>query len=494
MFESKQSDYWYKEDTREFLVCAITSVSATGPVCKGDLIAHYPAIYSIDKKTNVKRLIFPNDVDSLSEVQLTNENNPGYVYSFVPETSADIVLTEISKPVITYNEKTDFYAITYLGRYATTTEGFSIFTYTFQYVDEFMYPVYSRAIVPESKNSKLQFNYTGSNLHKDYFIEGNSTEGLDSFFGVNIDERPPNYKLRPMHKGNDLLFNTALFTLTSTDLTATSSLPFGHSGGFIAKKKDTTSYKTDNHIRVDFTCKSYSLPGISQRGLISARNENLTSTPPSATRSIKQWTLSAGPAEGFCVFFYTPDDNEELALDGVNSSMGYCPSEINSFEVGGFPAFETKGINLSGYIGVAFDLAGNFATTYEGKPGSIGTTYTQVPCSISVRAGDDNDYKAIGQSSAITTVPLHETVTDPANAVYKDFRVELSQLSKNIIVSGKLSTDTEYTELYRLDMSKIANFDFTTPKKLKAGLTSTTSTSVFHFELKSFKIEGVADK
>ena len=493
MFLSKQSDYWFKEDTREFLVCAITSVSATGPACKGPLIAHYPAIYSIDKKTNVKRLVFPNDVDSISGAQLTDENAPGYVYSFVPEVSADINLSEISKPVITYNEKTDFYNITYLGRYTDSTDGFTIFTYTFQYVDEFMYPVYSRAIVPESKHTSSVFNYTGSNLHKDYFIQGNSTEGIDSFYGLNVDERPPNYKLRPMHKGNDILFNTALFTLTSTDVTATSSLPFGHSGGFIAKKKETASYKTDEYIRVDFTCKSYSLSGADQKGLISTRSSNSTA-PLTATRSIKQYTLSAGPAEGFCVFFYTPSDTEELELDGVNSSMGYCPSDSNQFEVGGFPAFETKGINLSGYVGVAFDLAGNFTTMTEGKPSAYdGTTFTQVPCSIGVRAGDDNNYVSLGRSSAITSVPLHETVSTASAAVYKDFRVELTKKSKTVIVSGKLSTDSTYTELYRINLNK-SNFNFTTPKVLKAGLTCTTSTSVFNFELKSFRIQGVADK
>lgn len=495
MFESKQSDYWFKEDTREFLVCAITSVSANGPTCKGPLKAHFPAIYSIDKKTNVKRLLYPYDVDTPSEAQLTDENSPGYVYTFVPETSADIDLSEISKPVITYNEKTDFYNITFLGRYSNSSDGFSIFTYTFQYVDEFMYPVYSRAIIPENKNSKLQFNYTGSNLHKDYYLHGNTTSAVDSFFNeLNTDERPPNYMLRPMHRGNDLQFNTALFTLTSTDVTATSSLPFGHSGGFIAKKKDTASYKTKKGVRVQFTCKSYSLSGEKQLGLISTRSSS-SSAPLTATRSIKQYTLSAGPAEGFCVFFYTPSSTKDLELNGVNSSMGYCPAGMNAFEVNGYPAFKTNGVNLSGYVGIAFDIAGNFATTYEEKPGSIGSTFTQAPCSISVRAGHEayfgqNKYKAIGQSSTVTTIPIHETVATANVATYKDFRVDLSNAGRTIVVTGKLPSEEEYTELYRLNMANIPNFDFTTPEKIKVGLTCTTSTSVFNFELKNFKIEG----
>ena len=493
MFLSKQSDYWFKEDTREFLVCAITSVSADGPICKGPMIAHFPAIYSINKETNVKKLLFPYDVSSATDAQLTDENAPGYVYSFVPEVSADIDLNEISKPVITYNEKTDFYNITFLGRYSDSSDGFAIFTSTFQYVDDFMYPVHSRAIVPSSKNNSESFNYTSGNLHPDYFIAGNSTEGINSFYGDETDERPPNYKLKPMHKDGDLAFNTATFELTSTDVSATSSLPLGYSGGFIAKKKETPGYKTDEYIRVDFTCKSYSLAGNNQQGFLSTKSTN-TTAPLTATRSIKRYTLGNGPAEGFCVFFYTPSETEEVQLDGVNSSMGYCPSDFNLLEYNGFFAFNTRGINLSGYVGIAFDLAGNFATTTENKPGSHdGTTFTQVPCSIGVRCGADNDYKAIGQSSTITSVPLHETVSDAANAVYRDFRVELTKRSQTVIVSGKLSTDSTYTELYRIDLNKL-NLDFTTPKALKAGLTCTTSTSVFNFELKNFKVQGVADK
>lgn len=492
MFESKQSDYWYKEDTKEFLVCAITSVSAEGPPCKGDLIAHFPCIYSIDRDTNRKKLIFPNDVSDCSSAQLTAEDSPGYVYSFVPETSADINLSEISKPVISYNERSDFYNITYLGKYTDSADGFAIFSYIFQYVNEFMYPVHSRVILPESKNTDLNFTFADGNLHKDYFIQGNETKGENTLFGILTAERPPNYMFRPFHYNNDLKFSTITYATTSTEVTANSTLPMGYAGGFIAKKKETPSYKTNNCIRVDFTCKSYTLAGNDQLGFLSTRSTS--GSPVSSYRSIKQYTLSAGPAEGFCVFFYTPDSETELQLNGVNSSLGYCPSDYNQFEVGGSALFGTDGINLSGYIGVAFDIAGNFCTTTEGKNGKYdGTTFTQTACCIGVRSGVDNEYKAIGQSNQITTVALHETVASAANAVYRDFRVELSRQGKVLVVSGKLSTDPEYTELYRLNMSTLPNYSFNIPDKLKVGLSCTTSEKVFNFELKSFKVEGITD-
>lgn len=494
MFESKQSDYWYKEETKEFLVCTITSVSAEGLPCKGDAVAHFPCIYSISRDTNKKKLIYPNDISDCSYAQLTSENSPGYVYSFVTETSADINISEISKPIISYNEKSDFYNITHLGKYSDSSTGFAIFSYTFQYVNEFMYPVFSRVIVPESKNTDLNYNFADCNLHKDYFIQGNETTGDASLFGITEGiERPPNYMIRPFHYNNDLKFSTITYPTTSTELTANSSLPIGYSGGFIAKKKGTPSYKTDNCIRVDFTCKSYSLSGNDQIGFLSTVTST-GSNPVSAYRSIKQYILSSGPGEGFCVFFYVPDNETEVQLDGVNSSMGYCPSLYNTFESGGTSLFATNGINLSGFIGVAFDLNGNFCTTAEGKTGKYdGTTFTQTPCCIGVRAGIDNDYKAIGQSSQITSVPLHETVTDSASAVYRDFRVELSKKGKTIIVSGKLSTDSDYIELYRLDMSKLPNYSFNIPDNLKVGLSCTTSNKVFNFELKNFQVDGITN-
>tara|TARA_E500000318_G_C3567534_1_gene216335 strand:+ start:2735 stop:4228 length:1494 start_codon:yes stop_codon:yes gene_type:complete len=495
MFQSKQSDYWFKEDTREFLVCAVTSVSAQGPPCKGDLIAHFPCIYSINKNTNKKKLIFPSDITDCSSAQLTSESAPGYMYSFVPSESADINISEISKPIISYNEKSDLYNITYLGRYQSSSDGFSIFSYVFQYVDEYMKPIDSRVILPESKRRDLNFTFANGNIHRDFYVDGNSTATNTTVFGVNsnidIGERPPNYKIRPFHKGDDIVFNTAMYSVSCTELTANSSLPLGHSGGFITQTPNTLAYTTNHCIRVDFTCKSYSLPGNDQIGFLGTRT--ISGTPLSSSRAIQQHTLSAGPAEGFCVFFYEqPDVDLKLDLNGVNSSMGYCPSTSTQLEEGGFDGWSTTGINLSGFVGIAFDIAGNFCTTTEGKPGSYNnTTYTQTMCSIGVRAGNDNNYKTIGQSTQITSIPLHETVTAAANATYKDFRVELSQMGRTIIVSGKISTDAEYTELYRLNMAKLVNFDFTVPKNIKVGLSCTTSLSVFNFELKSFKVEGI---
>lgn len=81
-------------------------------------------------------------------------------------------------------------------------------------------------------------------------------------------------------------------------------------------------------------------------------------------------------------------------------------------------------------------------------------------------------------------------MADSSVATYKDFRVELSKASREIIVSGKDYSDPTYTELHRVDMDGLSGYEFIIPEKLKAGLSFSTSLSASNFELKSFKTEG----
>lgn len=486
MPQSVQSDYWYIDKTREFLVCEVSAVSGDTNPCVGEMVAYVPFIYSIDQDTNKKSLMYP----STSAVNLTGNDTPGFeIFSLVQDCSADINFDSITKPLWAYNKESDLYNITFLGKYANTSDGFAILTYVFQYVKDTMHFVGGKIIFPEEKRSGSVYTFTNGHINKKYFINGNTLNAKGGLFSD--FRRPPDYRLKPSHHGNDLKFNMMNFDTTGTAVTANSSLPLAFSGGYITQRASDIPFRTSNCIRVDFRAKSYSLSG--QTGFVST----LTADGLSATRFLQANTLSTGPAEGFCVFFYEhlDEDNNavDVQLDGVGSSMGYSPASAMVAESGSIP-FEYSGISLSGYFAVAFDIGGNFCTTSDGKPGGYydGVTFSQSLCTIGIRGSKENNFKALSQSNPITSVPLHETVSEASAASYRDYRVELTKSGREIIVSAKESVSATYIELHRLNMATLTGYEFTIPPKVKVGLSCTTSLSVFNFELNSFKVEGIS--
>lgn len=498
MPNSIQSDYWYIDETNEFLVCEVNEITGPSNPCLGQTRAFVPYIYSIDRATNVKTKLYP-----INDPQITDESATGFdAFVLVPDCNSDFNFSEITKPLISYNEKDELYNISFLGKYTDKNDGVTLFNYIFQYVNEQVKIVRSIAIVPEAKKLSKKYTFENGHINTEFFIEGNSSHA--SFLGVTSElftsiTRPVSYKVKPVHHNNDLRFNFVNLDYGHTGTVANSALPLCSSGGYIAQRGNDLAYRTDNCIRVDFTCKSFSLSGESQLGMVQMTELDGVS----AARWVEAATLSAGPAEGFCVFFYEPTQEdstvfEDVDLNGVNSSLGYCPASAIQIGQDRLPAAYT-GITLPGYVAIAFDLNGNFATTAEGKSGyyTDGLTISQTLCTIGIRGNKVNDYKALSQSTAITAVPLHEYVEAAGDATYKDFRVELTKQGKEIIIFGKLNISSDYIELHRLDMSRLPGYNFTVPPKLKVGLSSTTgggtnlAPSVFNFELKSFKVKGV---
>lgn len=496
MPSSIQSDYWYIDDTNEFLVCEVNEITGPSNPCLGQTRAFVPYIYSINKVTNNKTRLYP-----INDPQLTDETASGFdAFVLVPDCNSDFNFQEITKPLISYNEKNNLYNVSFLGKYADKNDGFALFNYIFQYVNEQVKIVRSVVVIPEDKKLSKKYTFENGHINTEFFIEGNSAQasfvGSDQEFFSNIS-RPISYKVKPVHFNDDLRFNFVNFDNGHTGTLANSALPLTNSGGFIAQRKSDLAYRTDNCIRVDFTCKSYSLND--QKGLYNNTEYDGTS----AARWVEAASLPSGPAEGFCVFFYEPTQKdstifENVNLNGVNSTMGYSPASALYVEPGRFPSTYT-GISLPGYVAIAFDLNGNFATTSEGKPGyyTDGVTLSQTLCTIGIRGDKASGYKAISQSPTVSAVPLHEYVSTSSNAVYKDFRVELNKQCREIIISGKLNSSSDYIELHRLDMTRLPGYNLTVPSKLKVGLSSTTGggtnllPSVFNFELKSFRVKGV---
>ena len=522
MFEPKQSDYWFIEDTDDFLLCTVSSVSAeSDDPCKQDPVAIYPVIYRINRDTNKKKTLFPS-----GSAQLTSINEPGYVNNLVPEVSANVNITEISKPQISYNKTNDLYNITFTGKYSDSD--LAIFSYVFQYNSNLMHLVDSYALVPEAKNYNVRYTFDNGNLHPDYIIKGNKTSNSDTFFGTGssnfVDYVPPDYQLAPFHYGDDLRFASTVYSTASTELSGDDVLPISYAGGFITQKKSAKGVSTENCIRVDFTLKCYSITS-TQKGLWS--DSTATGSPLSASRNTTLYTLNTEDylGEGFCIFFYEPQTElfpiyidtpnskgvgyqdivgigtttviedpglSELELNGVGKTMGYVPASANVVEYNALSPFKSNGIRAKGYLAICFDLAGFFCTIDDGMPDRYdgGTTYTQSTSTIGIRGGDNNGYKVLGRSGQISSIPMHEWVASASAATYKYFRVELIKNGTFVKVLGKENEGDSFTLLYSLD---IKDYYTEVPKQLKAGLTFNTTNRVANFELNKFKVEGLTD-
>lgn len=526
MFEPKQSDYWFIENTNDFIVSTISSVSAAGlDPCKGDLVAMYPMVYKINRDTNKKKTLFPS-----GSAQLTNLSAAGYIYSTVPNLSVDIDLDEISKPQIAYNKKNGLYNISFTGKYSDNQLG--IFTYIFQDLQESWHLVDSHGFIPESKNFTLKYTFENGYINPDYIIKGNTTRSKTdpkgNYENINFNQRSPDYQFRPFHYNNEILFSSTLFNTNSATVSGDRAEPITFAGGFITQRRIAEPISTENCIRIDFTCKCYQKVVSSNTLGLKTSVEATNTTPPSGYRSVIQHTANS-PGEGFCVFLYDANteifpvginvgdtgigtsnvvgigtttflensDVRELDLEGVGTTMGYVPASAAQVEANGLD-FNMRGIQANGFLAVCFDIVGNFCTEEEGMPGNFdgSTTLTQLASSIGVRGGKDNGYKVLGRSDQLTSFELNDYDNSASSLVpqYKDFRVEVIRNGTYLKVFGRQGTGGnlptgDFTLLYQLDLK---DFYTKVPKFVKAGLTFNTTEKVNFFTLNKFKVTGVA--
>ena len=394
------------------------------------------------------------------------------------------------------------------------------------------------------------FTFDSGYINSDLYIGGNSIRNMKpSWFNPDsgdIIERSPDYHIAPtfVETTSSLGFNLIQSHInTTTDtLTGDTNYPFMYSGGYINVNPKYVAFDPSNTIRVDFRARAFNFTDSP------TAYAGTQSTGASASRWVQQYEPS-GPGEGFCVYFYkNPGPNRYVVPNGVGSTLGYSKADFSSNEVAG-TAHETFGLwerggwdpnfgphtdrmehpawtrqhligNTGGYpadsfIGVGFDIGGNFVTTSEDKPGWFnGATWTAAPCSVGVRGNRYYNMQALtavklSDISGGTSVPLH---TSAADAQFVDYRVEVANKGRRLTVYHKLTSATDYNTIleFRLDRTAGGSVGIGTsnaegyydPWKglrepdgslplLNVGLSFTTSAYVSRFELKSFEVTGL---
>ena len=531
-FSTKQSDIFYNDETKEMFVCTVSAI--TGAKCTGGetIYGALPIVYKIDRETNFKQTVYP---DNLATFQ-TDVNSD--LYNLIPSCPVeDLNFDSITKPLINFNKDTSRYAITFLGRFADDVDGLVINNYVFEDVDNKFHLLKAKSLLPQNSLSAAngRFTFDSNYLNSDLYFGGNTVRNQNTSWFNPTDseevERSPNYMVAPtfVESTSSIGFNLIQdFSRTEFDaLTGDQNFPFLYNGGYITINPKYVAFDPQQTIRVDFRARSFNTATPTAYG-------STQSTGTNATRWVQQYA-PAGAGEGFCVYFVKqPEYNSYIVPNGVGTTLGYSPADFNQVEVAGSaqttvglfrrnnwnPYTHATGRNQGGnvgdgtvadsFLGVGFDIGGNFASTSEDKPGWYnGNSYTATPCSVAIRGNRFTDCKVLSAVElagvpGATNIPLH---TSASNAVFVDYRIDLSNKGNRLTVSHKLTSSTDYNTILDLRLNKIqgtgagneyepwSGFDVDEIEGnyplLNVGLSFTTSTKASQFELHSFEVKGV---
>tara|TARA_R110002020_G_scaffold120146_10_gene273833 strand:- start:6692 stop:7510 length:819 start_codon:yes stop_codon:yes gene_type:complete len=224
------------------------------------------------------------------------------------------------------------------------------------------------------------------------------------------------------------------------------------------------------------------------------------------------------PGNGLCIFFW--DADEEFYPGGIGSSLGYTnyvgPLAYRSTTITPNSAF-VNGVK-GGYVGVGFDVKGDFSTTDNGKVGfntvkdagvSSPSTFdtkevgTNNPNTICVRTRDVSGYSIHSVSPNLSTFPLasdphheryfgspaitlHQTVSSRDDITFTSVKVTLQNNGQRVKAEIKGSDGVWYP--YHVADLNYSLSDITTPDKLRAGISFATSHDFVNCDIKNVSI------
>ena len=236
--------------------------------------------------------------------------------------------------------------------------------------------------------------------------------------------------------------------------------------------------------------------------------------------------LGPNPGDGICVFFY--DSKYDIFPAAGGSALGYTNFKGNAgfkIPVDGSATREVNGIR-GAYVGVGFDIKGNFSNTTDNKTGTHvdqvsgeamqtlpggKTTYSTLlttcqidtvsPNTICTRAGEMSGYRILSTTPNLSDYPittsseldlspattLHQYVTSRDDVVFHKVKVTLKNNIKQLQVSIKNPVDGRY---YPYQVVDLDYKDEEMPPALKAGISFATSSSVVNCEIKNFNVYG----
>jgi len=568
-FDTKQSDIFYNEETTQMFVCTVSSITADRCQNGSSIETVYgalPIIYKIDKDTNYKSTIYPKNIDTIA----TDVNSD--IWALTPTCSEGTNYSSITKPLINYNKTNNRYSVTFIGKYDTAAEGFAISNFIFQDINTDFFLLNADIYIPTDKFTINPYTFIDGYLNSDLTLGSNAVRNnKESFYGDT--ERSPEYLIKPTHveSMSSIGFNLLSDQLDKSiePLTGNAAFPLMHHGGYITYNPKYTAFDPEHNIRVDFRARSFNVPSMTAYGSSTVVGTDLSTGTPvvTASRWLQQY-LPDGPGEGFCVYFHENvcPDSGTVVPNGIGSTLGYAPSEFIATEVAGTSQAsegifiqgrgetvnddgsvtkwndETRGRLANSFLGVGFDIRGNFCMKDEQKPGwyaengGVGHftgygdgTFTQTPCSVGIRGSVYHNTQVLtcipmNTMQAASAVPMHTTTTlaDGSDVPFVDYRIDLGDRGRKITIYNKLSSVDTYNMIAELKLPTVINsttgaayqpwanigehdgVDFTEGSlgeggwgkqgklaPLNVGLTFTTSNYCSFFEIQKFEVTGI---
>ena len=164
----KFSNSWFNEKNKQLIVCQTKlfyALSAT------NFNIVYPKIYSIDLNTAQSTQLFPVVSDTLLTTKMLSSFS-------LSGTNLNIQIVKIEKPILAYNDTTNTYNLTYLGK--DTASAFYIFDIRFKCNNNTSNIISSTIYTPTGNTIHQNFASSFLPTLSTYSINGNSVGGLNS--------------------------------------------------------------------------------------------------------------------------------------------------------------------------------------------------------------------------------------------------------------------------------------------------------------------------
>lgn len=184
--------------------------------------------------------------------------------------------------------------------------------------------------------------------------------------------------------------------------------------------------------------------------------------------------------EGFTICFIDSYYQTQIG-GGPGSGLGYASVSGLSATVNSSLTSNWPGI-IGGYIGIGFDLTGNYSLSNVGFSGYS----TPIANSIAIRGPYYENYPIVFRTPTLSTYNIPFTICDSVSSSgIKRARVRITDFGQTLIIDLKSKLNNDFFNYATISLP------FTLPVSVIPGLTYSTGVSGFNLKVRNININGI---